>query len=59
MFRRCRRFDLAGAAGLFATTTHGPVEAPVRAEAMNPSRIAMNAKTLPVEEYHDYSIVFN
>ena len=48
---------LAGAAGWVATTTHA--QAPVRAEVINPSQIAMNAKNLPVEEYVDYSFVFN
>ena len=48
---------LAGALGWIATTTHA--QAPVRSEGINPSEIAMNAKNLPLEEFVDYSFVFN
>ena len=34
------------------------VEAPVRAERIDPSKITMNAKDLPTEEFVDYSFVF-
>jgi hypothetical protein len=48
---------LAGAVGWIATTTHA--QAPVRSEGINLSEITMNAKNLPVEEFVDYSFVFN
>jgi hypothetical protein len=48
---------LAGAAGWIATTTHA--QAPVRTEGIDASQIMMNAQNLPVEEFVDYSFVFN
>jgi hypothetical protein len=48
---------LAGAAGWVATTTHA--QAPISAERINPSQIAMNATYLPVEHFDDLSFVFN
>jgi hypothetical protein len=48
---------LASAVGWIATTTHA--QAPIRSEGINPSEITMNAKNLPVEEFVDYSFVFN
>jgi hypothetical protein len=50
---------LAGAAGWIATTTHARVEAPVAAQGIDPSEMTMNAKNLAVEEFVDYSFVFN
>jgi alkylhydroperoxidase/carboxymuconolactone decarboxylase family protein YurZ len=49
--------SLACVAGWVATTTHA--QAPVRSEGINPSEITMSAKNLPVEEFVDYSFVFN
>jgi hypothetical protein len=48
---------LAGAVGWIATNTHA--QAPVRSEGIHPSEITMNAKNLLVEEFVDYSFVFN
>ena len=50
---------LAGTAGWVATTTHARVEAPVSVEGISPSQITMKAENLPVEEFVDYSFVFN
>ena len=50
---------LAGTAGWVATTTHARVEAPIAAEGINPSQLTMKAENLPVEEFVDYSFVFN
>ena len=49
---------LAGTAGWIATTTHARVEAPVSAERINPSQIALNARNLPVEHFDDQTFVF-
>jgi hypothetical protein len=49
---------LAATAGWIATTTHARVEAPVSAERINPSQIALNATNLPVEHFDDQTFVF-
>jgi hypothetical protein len=48
---------LAAASVWNTNTTHA--QAPVRPEAINPSQITMDAANLPVEEFVDYSFVFN
>jgi hypothetical protein len=47
---------LAGVVGWIGTTTHA--KAPV-GQGINPSEITLNAKNLNVEEFVDYSFVFN
>jgi hypothetical protein len=49
----------AGTAGWVATTTQARVEAPIAAERIHPSGITMKAENLPLEEFVDYSFVFN
>ena len=49
---------LAGV-GVWATsTTQAHLDAPAVAQ-INPSRITMGARHLPVAHYHDYSLEFN
>lgn len=50
---------LTGVGGWIASTTQARVEAPALAETINPSRIAMNARDLPTEQFTDYTFVFN
>ena len=49
----------AGTAGWVATTTQARVEAPIAADRINPSEITMKVENLPVEEFADYSFVYN
>jgi hypothetical protein len=48
---------LAAASGWSTTTIHA--QAPVRTEAIDPSQITMNAANLPVDDFVDYSVVFD
>jgi hypothetical protein len=48
---------LTAASGWNTTTIHA--QAPVRTGAIDPSQITMNAATLPVDEFVDYSFVFD
>ena len=50
---------LAGVGGWVASTTHARVEAPIAAGGIDPSQISINARDLPIEEFVDYSFVFN
>jgi hypothetical protein len=49
---------LTGVGGWMASSTQARVEAPVAAETIEPSRIMMNARDLPAEEFTDYTFVF-
>jgi hypothetical protein len=48
---------LAADSGWNTTTIHA--QAPVRTEAIDPLQITMNAASLPVDEFVDYSVVFD
>ncbi len=50
---------LAGVGGWVASTTHAQVEAPIAAGGIDTSQISINARDLPIEEFVDYSFVFN
>ncbi len=50
---------LAGLGGWVASTTHARFEAPVGGAGIDLSQIAMNSRDLPIEEFVDYSFVFN
>ena len=50
---------LAGVGGWVASTTHARVEAPIAAGGIDPSQISINARDLAIEEFVDYSFVFN
>ena len=50
---------LAGVGGWVASTTHARVEAPIAAGGIDTSQISINARDLPIEEFVDYSFVFN
>jgi hypothetical protein len=50
---------LAGVGGWVASTTHARHEAPIAAGGIDPSQISINARDLPIEEFVDYSFVFN
>jgi hypothetical protein len=51
---------LAGIGAWAASTTKARVIAPIGVEAaIDPFQLMMNSKELPVEEFTDYSFVFN
>jgi hypothetical protein len=56
LFAVATAFLIAGAALWIAPTTHA--QAPVSAERINPSQLAMNATKLAVERFDDLSFVF-
>jgi hypothetical protein len=50
---------LAGVVVWVASTTPARVAAPIAAGGIDPSQISINARDLPIEEFVDYSFVFN
>jgi hypothetical protein len=50
---------LTGVGGWIASTTQARVEAPILADNINPSQIAINARDLPTDQFTDYTFVFN
>jgi hypothetical protein len=48
---------LAGVGAWAASTTHTPTSA--AAARLDPSQMMVNAKALPVEDFIDYTFVFN
>ncbi len=49
---------LAGVAGWVASTPQATVAAPIGVQ-VDPLQMMMNAKDLPTERYHDFSLVFD
>jgi hypothetical protein len=49
---------LAGIAGWAVSTSQARLEATATTGTVDPHQLMMSAKDLPVEEYKDYSLVF-
>jgi hypothetical protein len=59
LFAAAAVLTLVGVGGWVASTTHARVEGPIVAQGIDPTRITMNAKNLPVEHFSDLTFIFN
>ena len=50
---------LTGVGGWIAPTIQARVEAPTLVETINPLQIEMKARDLPIQQFTDYTFVFN